>query len=1156
MPTIFQRLDGALQGNSLSGQIGTQAGALGTVGSTLSGLLTNPPSGIAGLGGALQAMPAPNLDIGGGFAGTLTSLKSAVPSSLDGVTGGLTSGLTQLQDKLSDDIGSKLGEMIEAVQAIYQLTQIDFSGKTAAGGSGSGGGTGAGTPTPTPTPAPATQPPPSAAAMQQVNSLLDGLPSPLNVEGLITSFYQMLAAAKLDNLPVRQLLFIGELRDTLDTLFRWKAAQPADIAAELAATLQQLHAFLSTAMDPALQPVFAGCANVAGHLHADALSGIADGLVARLGEIQTATAVGSLAGATASITAATALLDQYDALKPTLQTELLGNLASFTSRLGALPDDLDDQMGRVVSVLTPSNALAILDAIPQPSAGGPPQLVSDLNNFLQAVVRWFEDLLAKIDLSAVQQPLKDAADAARSAVDALDNAMVTVTAQVQSMFGQVEGLLDQVDTAAIANQVKTAIDGFKTQLIDQLNALFGPVKDALAQVVTTIDQNVGAFDPSQIVTALTGALDNLTGVLKDPAVLGAVQTIQDTLHQAAQQLETFSFSPLTDQVIAEINQMADSLKAIDTSQMNPALQMALQGAVQVIPHDLTPLTNPLVAEFDKLIQEGPAPLLDSVKDQPKRLLDKVKDFQPGKLLGDSISKPYEDLLKQMDGFRPSHLLAPVDGELNQLKDRLKRNASPGLALKPLEGPFNDLLKAFDQLKPEDVVKPLDDAVHKAIDTVLHVIPVDAVFAQVDAVMKKIKDVLATGEQFAALLAKIRGLLAGLADPQSQLDAWLTPILGKLDSLGDTTALGNALGAISTDVDHLTAAGVAARFHDGVNALKSALDGLNPQGRLTAVIQAYRALPEATVDALPNSPAKAALKTMLARMDPMQPAFQAPFVALDGVRQALGQTAAGLTAGAADWDARYQSADGALASLRNLTPTAANVKQWIHDAAEQQVVHPLAAILGLTAPVAQVLEPVTIQVQALVTAVTAKINDLLLGPNSLGGIVNAIQALVKRLENLNFKFLSDSLKELFARVRGKLDAFNPAHLADALDQAFSDMLNTLSLATVLPADEMATLDGDYAKIIDKLKALDPAKLVTAVVQPEFDQKVMPLLDAFDLTEVLNAISDALHKLAGQLKSELDRVNQAFQAMLNSVPSPSLGDVVGAVGDLAASVGISL
>ena len=1159
MPTIFQRLDGALQGSSLTGQIGAQAGALGTVGSTLSGLLSNPPSGIGGLGQALQAMPAPNLDIGGGFAGTLASLKSAVPSSLDGVTGGLTSGLSQLQGSLTGDIATKLGEMIQAVQAIYQLTQIDFSGQAAGGptsGGGTASGTGTGTPTPPPPAAQTSQPPPSSAAMQQVNTLLDGLPSPLNVEGLVTSLYQMLAAAKLDNLPVRQLLFIGELRDTLDTLFRWQAAQPAGIATELQTTLQQLHTFLSTAMDPAFNPVFAGCANVTGHLHADTLSAVADGLVARLGEIRTAAAAGSLAGATASITATSALLDQYDALKPTLQSELLGNLAGFTASLGALPDDLDDQMGRVISVLTPSNALAILDVIPSPAAGGPPQLVTDLNNFLRAVVRWFEDLLAKIDLSAVQQPLKSAADAARSAVDALDNAMVTVTAQVQSMFGQVESLLDQVDTAAIANQVRAAIANFKTQIVQQLTALFGPVKDALAQVVTTIDQNVGAFDPSRIVTALRQAMDSLTGVLRDPAVLGAVQTIQDALHQAALQLESLSFSPLTDQVIAEIDQVAASLKSIDTSRMNPALQLALQGAVQAIPHDLTPLTNPLLAELDKLIQAGPAPLLDSVKDQPKKLLDQVKNFQPGTLLGGTISKPYEELLKQMDGFRPSHLLAPVDAELNLLKDRLKRNASPGLALKPLEGPFNDLLHAFDQLKPDDVVKPLDDAVHKAIDTVLDVIPVDAVFAQVDAVMNKIKDTLATGTQFAALLGKVRALLTALADPQAQLDAWLTPILAKLDSLGDTTPLQSALGAISTDVDNLTAAALAARFNQGAKALGSALDALNPQGRLTAVIQAFRALSAATVAALPSSPAKASLNTLLARMDPMQPAFQAPYLALDGVRQALAQTVAGLTAGAPDWDVRYQTADGALASLRNLTPTPANVKQWVHDAAEEQVVRPLAALLGLAAPVAQVLEPVATQVQALVTAVTAKMNDLLLGPNSLGGIVDAIKALVQRLQNLNFKFLGDSLKDLFARVRDKLDAFNPAHLADALDSAFSDMLNTLSLATILPADEMAALDGDYAKIIDKLKQLDPQKLVTAVVQPEFDQKVLPLLAAFDLTEVLNAIGDALNKLAGELKSELDRVNQAFQAMLNSVPSPSLGSVVAGVGDLAASVGISL
>jgi hypothetical protein len=1183
MPTIFQRIESALQGNTLTGQIGTQAGALDTVGSALSGVIANPPAAIGGLGDSMRSLAAPNVDAGGGLAGVITSIHGAVPKDLSSVTGGLTSALSGLQGSVNDHIATNLGEMIQAIEALYQLTQLDFTGQgktgggggagagaAGAGGGGPGagagaGGAGAGGAGPGGARAgagaggAATQPPPSASAIDAVNAILATAPSPLTVEALLTMLNQLLAGARLDNLPVRQLVIIGELRDTLGTLFRWEAAQPAAIAAELAATLQRLEAFLHTSLDPAFQPVISVSASAAGHLHADALSQIADGLVARLGEIQTAVAAGSLTGATASITAATALLDQYDALKPVLQTDLLGGLAGMESKLRALPDDLDDQMGRVASVLIPSNTLAILDAIPAPG-GDPPAILTEVSKLLEAIVRWFQDLFDKINLAPVQQPIKAAADAARSAVDDLDNAMVTVTSQVQSLFGQVESLLAQVDTAAITAQVETAIQNFKTQLVQQITALVAPVKDSLTQVVTTIDQNVSAFDPAQIVDALKKAIDALAGVLQDPAVLGAVQQIQGTINQAASQLESFSFGSVTDPVIQQINQVADTLKGIDTSQLNPALQLALQAALQLIPHDLTPLTDPLVADFNKLIQEGPAPLLDAVKDQPKKLLDQAKNFEPAKLLGDAISKPYQQLLGQMGAFKPSQLLAPVSAELAQLKDRLKRNASPGIALQPLEAPFNELLAAFDQLHPEDLTKPLDDALHKVVDTVLKVVPADAVFAQVDQVLKRVHDVITIGTSFASMLGKAHDLLAGLADPKTQLDAWLASILAKLDALGDTGALGTSLAAISTDIDGLKASAITARFNAGVGPLQTPLTTLNAQGRLTAVVQAYRRIPAAAVDGLPSSPAKTQLKTMLARLDPMQPAFQAPFLALDGLLQAVTQTSGALGGALADWDSRYHAADGALAGLRNLTPTPANVKQWVHDAAEDQLVRPLGALLGLAAPLAQVLAPIAAQTQALVTALTGKLNDLLLGPNSLSGIVDALKALVQRLQALNFNFLRDSLKDLFGQVRAKLDTVNPKHLADALDKAFRDVLDTLSLGTFLPDADVKTLDDDYAKVIDKLKQLDPEVVVIKLVQPEFEQKVLPLLDAFDLTAVLHALLDALNKLSGQLKSELARVNQAFQAMLQAVPSMSpgaiAGAVAGAVGDLAGSVGISL
>ena len=189
MPTIFERIENALQGNAANGQIGDQAGALGTVASTLTGLIAHPPNGIQDLGQSLQAVSLPNLDLGGNFASTLTSLKGAVPTSLDSVTGALTSGLTQLQGSVTGDIAGKLDEIVQAIQALHQITQLDFTGKASAGGSGGpapapgGGGAGGGATPPPPPPQPA-QPPPSAAAIDQANTLLASLPSPLNVEGL------------------------------------------------------------------------------------------------------------------------------------------------------------------------------------------------------------------------------------------------------------------------------------------------------------------------------------------------------------------------------------------------------------------------------------------------------------------------------------------------------------------------------------------------------------------------------------------------------------------------------------------------------------------------------------------------------------------------------------------------------------------------------------------------------------------------------------------------------------------------------------------------------------------------------------------------------------------------------------------------------------
>ena len=166
----------------------------------------------------------------------------------------------------------------------------------------------------------------------------------------------------------------------------------------------------------------------------------------------------------------------------------------------------------------------------------------------------------------------------------------------------------------------------------------------------------------------------------------------------------------------------------------------------------------------------------------------------------------------------------------------------------------------------------------------------------------------------------------------------------------------------------------------------------------------------------------------------------------------------------------------------------------------------------------------------------------------------MQELVDRLRTFDLGFLTESLNEVFENVRGKLDAANPAHLRELVDGVFDDMLAALSLAQILPPADIAALDAAYAEVRDKLKQLDPGKLVTEVVQPEFEATIVPLLAAFDLTPVLDALIARLQSLDEELRAEMDRVNEAWQRLRDSIPSISPLDLVDIDLDVDIDIGV--
>jgi len=1144
VPTIFVRLDASLSGGDLQAHLDAQAGGLATIAGTVAGLIEHPPKSLGDLGNALQELPLPDLSVDASFATSLAAVQSALPADLTAVIGPLMQGFRNLNADLEVDVRRILGEVLDALKAVTKLTEIDLTcDEPAAGGTpgasggasggagapdagpsagGGAGSAGAGTGAPNAGSAPPTRRVSAATSeIEAILAILGRAPSPFDVSGLLTLLRQ-----------VNPLPILDDWTDPLETLAAWQAMTPDGIRAHMDTSLQELTGFVRDTAVAVMATLATDLTAAAGHLHGDALARIASELTAALGELRAAVNAGDLSGTGAAVAKVNGGLDELQTLRLGLQTEL-GGLPALVRRLKDLPGDLSERMESVLAVAMPSDSLRFLAQI-EPPASADAAALAQIQEALRPLLDWLRQLAGKLDLSAVQQPLHAAADAARVAVDGLEQGLAGITGSARALFAQLESALAAVDMKALADGVLAAIAAFAAQLRQKVSALFQPVRAAVDGVVQQISSAVGGFDPQQVVSALRQAIDVLTGVLQDPEVTAALAEIRGALDTAAKQVENISFAPLSDQVIAAIQEITTALSLIDTLQLDTALELALQAALDVLPKDLAPVTDPLVVDFGSLVDAGPAPLLEIVRKQPQALLDKVRSFDPAALVGGTIGKPYKDLLASLDAFRPSRLLAPVAAELAKLEARMRQQADPAAPLQLLEPPFQRLLAAFDGLRPEALVKPLQDAKDEAIAKLLSVVPVEDLLAGVDATLKTVEEVITFAARAVELLDKIQGFLNGLAGSRAQAEAWIGPILAKLETM-DTAPLQPRFVEVIAALDETREAALAARFQAAAGPLAASLTGLDLAGKLAALSLAHGTFPRTALAGLPASPQKAALGAALARFDPLDPAFNAPYRAVDGLLQGLDQAQSDLAAALSGWDARFHATGGTLASLRLTAATPAELRQGVREALEPQFLRPLELLLSFIETMGGPLGAVVEAFRSAVDDLQRKAAELLLGPGSLHDIRDALQKVIDRLRGFDLGFLTSGLHAAFADVRSKLAAVDPAQLRQAVETAFGQMLDALSLDQVLPAADAAQLDTAYLQMIAKLRTLDPEQLVVQVVKPEFDTRIVPLLAAFDLTPLLDVLLDRLQALKKELPTELDRVNQAYQAMLAAAPS---------------------
>ena len=208
--------------------------------------------------------------------------------------------------------------------------------------------------------------------------------------------------------------------------------------------------------------------------------------------------------------------------------------------------------------------------------------------------------------------------------------------------------------------------------------------------------------------------------------------------------------------------------------------------------------------------------------------------------------------------------------------------------------------------------------------------------------------------------------------------------------------------------------------------------------------------------------------------------------------------------------------------------------------------PVVSFLKQLKAVGALLGVFTDAIAGVLQHVKQKLDDLLAVPQALSNAANELQDLQDQLANLDLQMFSREVDSLYEGLVDKLRALDPREMEQPLRRGLEQLLGQLTLDSVFTPGLRQQIEGSYATLKSKVDALDPELLVIKPLDDLYTQDVLPLVDALDVSEAVQKLIDRLDELPDELKTELGRVDTAYQEMLAAAPSGSPSGGGGSVG----------
>lgn len=752
-----------------------------------------------------------------------------------------------------------------------------------------------------------------------------------------------------------------------------------------------------------------------------------------------------------------------------------------------------------------------------------------------------------------------------------------IQAAVEGLIAEVAGQLDALNLGQIQDQINQAFEDVNTFIDDNIDeALRTEVQNALAAIAT----EVGNLPITALLTDLTNALGQLQTVIDD--LENAVQGELDSLENLLSGLDDLSFQPISEAVIAEIDALREQLAAINPNALSDVEKLAIAGALAVLEAiDLqTNVVNGLKDGYHAAEGEINV-LLDQLTAALERLRDRFLVFSP-----DAILQPVTALLDEAEGFidqlNGRALLGFLYDQLEAL-EALLAQISPGQLLDPLQGPYDALMVEVNRLDPAVWVAPLN-TLYAEIDRLISFVDITPLLNELDqrqrTLFNDIQTTILTAlddlnlpEPLNSFFTALRPLFeliteAVFGDPDTEL----MQLSLEIESQIDFNTLFAPLDDVFLQLVDLLESVPASDLTDAMNTIRQTL------GVGLAVLD-----PRALIERLRNGHSQL---TELAPTNVLGVSLRLPALQLSFEAQATGappERAADVLAVSARFEAVFsvvtpeasggqmqqliQAHEAVRQALRlrineldhadasaNYAQVRRNVDRLIPDFLRQA--EPLThddILAGISAmrpstkamKIEQAVERLLQQIRPMEETLEPGINDFFTVLRDIVGLINPLairdeveaiyEAIRDKVRIIDPDDLAEAINTVLDPLTAPLDALNPTAIKAQIDAAFNNALDALT-GTVREALDgiVGIIDVELRAIRDAVKLLIGQIKATLEVALQSIEAVLGRLEDLVFVEVLGRLRQVIENLGVSFDTELDRVVDAFDAMLAAIP----------------------